>query len=288
MRAFRSRYPDMRRGGDREEGRILERLGRIEPRLSAAIAGSLLPVRLVRGEDGVLQANGRRSRLIARARGLLHTPSPAQPDEQSTRESWQDLFRRLTGRDPTRCPFCDKGTLRTIALRPGRLPARTMTQLPTRSRSLPPVERGSPASDCTPPLCRTPPSPSPCLGGVDDILRAFITCTLAAPDPRPPRKPPSAANSHIRGNRGLAQHVVSAGASPPSGATTQLECAYGNNPICYPDPLNDRDLAAIRRTFRARWQPKGYLRERRGPCRMGGCLRVHAYVRQRALRDRRR
>lgn len=75
----------------------------------------VLPPGFVRVRHYGLQANGCRSRLIARARELLHAPSPPQP-HHTPRESWQDLFQRLTGRDPTRCPFCDKGTLRTIAL----------------------------------------------------------------------------------------------------------------------------------------------------------------------------
>ena len=75
----------------------------------------VLPSGFVRVRHYGLQANGCRSRLIARARELLHAPSPPQPDD-TQRESWQDLFQRLTGRDPTRCPYCNQPTLRTVSL----------------------------------------------------------------------------------------------------------------------------------------------------------------------------
>ena len=77
----------------------------------------VLPRGFVRVRHFGLQANGCRSRLIARARQLLHAPAPPQPDN-THRESWQDLYRRLTGRDPTRCPYCDNGTLRPVAFAP--------------------------------------------------------------------------------------------------------------------------------------------------------------------------
>ena len=77
----------------------------------------VLPRGFVRVRHFGLQANGCRSRLIARARQLLHAPAPPQPDN-THRESWHDLYRRLTGRDPTRCPYCDNGTLRPVAFAP--------------------------------------------------------------------------------------------------------------------------------------------------------------------------
>lgn len=103
------RYRNRRRGGRRQ----LLTLGASD--FVQRFLQHVLPSGFVRVRHYGLQANGRRSRLIARARELLHAPSPPQPDD-TQRESWQDLFRRLTGRDPTRCPFCDQGTLRTIAL----------------------------------------------------------------------------------------------------------------------------------------------------------------------------
>jgi len=74
----------------------------------------VLPRGFVRVRHFGLQANGCRSRLIATARQLLRAPAPPQPDRTHC-ESWQDLYRRLTGRDPTRCPYCSQGTLRFIA-----------------------------------------------------------------------------------------------------------------------------------------------------------------------------
>jgi hypothetical protein len=77
----------------------------------------VVPPGFVRVRHFGLQANGCRSRLIARARQLLHAPTPPQPDD-TERESWQDLYRRLTGRDPPSCPYCDHGTLRIVAVAP--------------------------------------------------------------------------------------------------------------------------------------------------------------------------
>jgi hypothetical protein len=75
----------------------------------------VLPRGFVRVRHFGLQANGSRSRHLARARELLHAPTPPQPDN-THRESWQDLYRRLTGRDPTRCSYCGNGSLRAIPL----------------------------------------------------------------------------------------------------------------------------------------------------------------------------
>jgi hypothetical protein len=74
----------------------------------------VLPCGFVRVRHFGLQANGCRSRLLAKARQLLGSPAPPAGDP-SIRESWQDLFRRLTGRDPTRCPYCERGVLRLVA-----------------------------------------------------------------------------------------------------------------------------------------------------------------------------
>jgi predicted Zn-ribbon and HTH transcriptional regulator len=72
----------------------------------------VLPRGFVRVRHYGFQANGQRRQLIARARELLADPAPAMP--QPIRESWQDLFRRLTGRDPVRCPSCKAGVLRIV------------------------------------------------------------------------------------------------------------------------------------------------------------------------------
>jgi Putative transposase len=74
----------------------------------------MLPRGFVRVRHFGFQANGRRRQLIARARQLLADPAPPAP--QPIRESWHDLFRRLTGRDPLRCPFCEEGVLRLVSL----------------------------------------------------------------------------------------------------------------------------------------------------------------------------
>ena len=81
----------------------------------------VLPRGFVRVRHFGLQANCRRSHLITQARQLLDQPAPpvASPPP---RESWQDLFRRLTGQDPMRCPFCQEGTLRIASRIPASIP----------------------------------------------------------------------------------------------------------------------------------------------------------------------
>jgi Putative transposase/Transposase zinc-binding domain len=74
----------------------------------------MLPRGFVRVRHYGFQANGQRRRLIARARHLLGDPAPPVP--QAIRESWHDLFRRLTGRDPLRCPSCKEGVLRIVSV----------------------------------------------------------------------------------------------------------------------------------------------------------------------------
>ncbi len=83
----------------------------------------ILPRGFVRVRHFGLQANASRSRLIPRARQLLHSPAPPQPDHDH-RESWQDLYRRLTGRDPTQCPRCHRGILRLLPIAPQDLHTR--------------------------------------------------------------------------------------------------------------------------------------------------------------------
>lgn len=73
----------------------------------------VLPRGFVRVRHFGLQANGCRTRLLDKARLLLGSPASPKHD-LSIRESWQDLFRRLVGRDPTRCPYCKHGVLRFV------------------------------------------------------------------------------------------------------------------------------------------------------------------------------
>ncbi len=74
----------------------------------------VLPRGFVRVRHFGLQAMGCRSKLINRARVLLGAPASAEPSA-APEGSWQELYRRLTGRDPDRCPYCGVGTLRIVA-----------------------------------------------------------------------------------------------------------------------------------------------------------------------------
>jgi hypothetical protein len=102
---------------DRKRGNASRLLSLEAPAFVQRFLRHVLPSGFVRIRHFGLQANGCRSRLIARARQLLHAPAPPEPDPTEP-ESWQDLYRRLTGRDPARCPYCNLGTLRPVAQPP--------------------------------------------------------------------------------------------------------------------------------------------------------------------------
>jgi hypothetical protein len=74
----------------------------------------VLPKRFVRLRHYGLFANAHRAARIAKARLSLGASIPAQP-RKAPAESWQDLYRRITGREPDRCPACVRGTLRIVA-----------------------------------------------------------------------------------------------------------------------------------------------------------------------------
>jgi hypothetical protein len=81
----------------------------------------VLPPRFVRVRHFGLQANRWRTQLVTRAARLLGSPQP--PISSPTpRESWQHLLLRLTGFDPSRCPYCEQGLLRLAAILPSSPP----------------------------------------------------------------------------------------------------------------------------------------------------------------------
>ena len=101
------RYRDRKRGN-------AKKLLRIDaPSFVQRFLLHVLPRGFVRVRHFGVQANGCRTRLLEKARLLLGSPAPPKADP-SIRESWQDLFRRLLGRDPSRCPYCQNGVLRFV------------------------------------------------------------------------------------------------------------------------------------------------------------------------------
>lgn len=100
---------------DRRHGNLSRLLTLPAPDFVRRFLLHVLPHGFVRVRHFGIQANVCRARLLDRARQALHAPAPAQPDRNS-QESWQALFRRLTGRDPDACPFCGRGTFRPLAL----------------------------------------------------------------------------------------------------------------------------------------------------------------------------
>jgi len=75
----------------------------------------VLPKRFVRLRHFGLFANAHRSGRIAAIRLRLGEPGAPQPTK-ALAESWQDLFRRITGREPDQCPVCARGTLTIVAV----------------------------------------------------------------------------------------------------------------------------------------------------------------------------
>jgi len=104
----RFRYRDRRRGN---------RVGLLTVTGSEFVRRFLLhvvPKRFVRLRHYGLFANAHRSRRIGEARLALGAPAVPRPPKQPV-ESWKDLYRRITGREPDRCPVCSRGTLRVVA-----------------------------------------------------------------------------------------------------------------------------------------------------------------------------
>lgn len=80
-----------------------------------------LPHRYVRIRHCGLLANSVRAARLATARALLHEPAPPAPSRQPT-ESWKQLYIRLTGKDPTRCPACGSSSFIVVAQLPPHTP----------------------------------------------------------------------------------------------------------------------------------------------------------------------
>jgi len=78
-----------------------------------------LPHRYVRIRHRGMLANCVRADRLAAARALLHEPAPPEPSRQP-KESWKDLYIRLTGKDPTLCPACGSSSFFVVAELPGR------------------------------------------------------------------------------------------------------------------------------------------------------------------------
>jgi hypothetical protein len=74
----------------------------------------VLPRGLVRIRHYGFLANRVRRREVRRLRALLAAPIPAEASTTAGRERWEDLVRRLTGKDVTRCPRCRDGKLEEV------------------------------------------------------------------------------------------------------------------------------------------------------------------------------
>jgi hypothetical protein len=100
---------------DRRHGNVSKQLTLAAPDFVQRFLLHVLPRRFVRVRHFGLQANASRARLVAKARECLG--SSAAPDPQpAPRESWWELFQRLTGQNPLRCPYCQRAPLRLVAV----------------------------------------------------------------------------------------------------------------------------------------------------------------------------
>ena len=82
----------------------------------------VLPKSFIKIRHYGILANRNRKPLVSQARLLLVSPEP-EPQEP---QSWYELLETLTGTDPFKCPFCNKGTLVLKAeLQPQRAPPTT-------------------------------------------------------------------------------------------------------------------------------------------------------------------
>ena len=80
----------------------------------------VLPTGFVKIRHYGILANRNRKALVSRARLLLLVSPEPQPQEP---QSWSELLETLTGTDPSKCPYCNEGTLILKArLQPLRAP----------------------------------------------------------------------------------------------------------------------------------------------------------------------
>ncbi|MGH8488924.1 MAG: IS91 family transposase [Gammaproteobacteria bacterium] len=86
----------------------------------------ILPHRFVRIRYYGLLANRHRDRQLERCRALLGAASAAVVQESGERETWETVYQRVTGRDPTLCTECGHGHLHLVR------------QLPALARRPPP------------------------------------------------------------------------------------------------------------------------------------------------------
>lgn len=121
----RVRYKDRRHGGRR---RVLSLPG---AEFTRRFLRHVVPRRFVRVRHFGLLANAFKAERLARARGLLGAPAPAEPSAPQ-QESWQDAYRRLVGQDPLVCPDCRRGRLLVVAEIP---PAPVASWRPSAARS---------------------------------------------------------------------------------------------------------------------------------------------------------
>ena len=88
----------------------------------------VVPKGFVRVRHSGILGNGVKAQRLAQARKLLEAPAPPNPTP-SSKESWQDTYQRLVGKDPLLCPDCRIGRLVVIADLP-RVPPPRMPPVP--------------------------------------------------------------------------------------------------------------------------------------------------------------
>jgi hypothetical protein len=88
------------------------------PEFARRFLSHVVPRSFVRVRHYGILANAHKSSRLAVARGLLGSPAPPEPPGTTMRESWQQVYSRIVGSDPLRCPACATGRLFVVRVLP--------------------------------------------------------------------------------------------------------------------------------------------------------------------------
>ena len=88
------------------------------PEFARRFLSHVVPRNFVRVRHYGILANAHKSSRLAVARGLLGSPAPPESPGTTMRESWQQVYSRIVGSDPLRCPACATGRLFVVRILP--------------------------------------------------------------------------------------------------------------------------------------------------------------------------
>jgi hypothetical protein len=102
------------------------------PEFARRFLSHVVPRSFVRVRHYGILANALKRSRLTTARRLLGSPAPPEPTGTASRESWQQVYSRIVGNDPLRCPACTTGRLFVVQAIP---PAPLLAKTTLRSRS---------------------------------------------------------------------------------------------------------------------------------------------------------